>query len=247
MITNPKVICVMTTYGRFTCVERSIKCFLEQDYENKVLFILNTASIPLETDLKNVIICNNNIDIKTGIFYDNVGDIRKDAFNMCYNTDAIYICWDDDDIYHSKQHISRGVQGLLNNPDKSAWKPKYSYWTPNGGITFEKAENAMEASVLTWFKDIQGTDFIKSNGGEHGWYYNLWRQGLIQVDDVEPSYTYVWGESIAPHKQSGDINNPNCFEKHKQYSTDFGNRKLIELDYSVCEQWSNLIQQKLTN
>jgi hypothetical protein len=37
-----KVSCVMTTYRRFTCVERSIACFLSQDYENTELIIYNT-------------------------------------------------------------------------------------------------------------------------------------------------------------------------------------------------------------
>lgn len=240
----PRVNCVMTTYGRFTCVERSIKCFLEQDYHNKHLLIFNTSPIPLQLGdsllNKNITIINQQTETLTNKKYTDVGTIREDAFNKVYSPNEIYICWDDDDIYHSKQHISRGVKYLLNSK-KAAWKPKYSYFTYDGGKTFSKVENAMEASVLVWMHHVKEEGFKKSNGDEHSWYHNLWNSGRVKTDDIEPSYIYVWGEEIAKHKQSGNIQNPNNFENHKQNSQDFGERYLEEICYSICDEWRDKI------
>jgi len=240
----PKVNCVMTTYGRFTCVERSIKCFLEQDYPNKHLLIFNTAPIPLqlgETLLnKNITIINQQTETLTNKKYTDVGTIREDAFNKVYSPNEIYICWDDDDVYHSQQHISRGVKYLLNSK-KAAWKPKESYFTYDGGKTFSKVENAMEASVLVWMEYVKEYGFKKSNGDEHSWYHSLWNTSKVATNDIEPSYIYVWGEEIAKHKQSGNIQHPNNFENHKENSQDFGERPLEELNYSICEEWQNKI------
>jgi len=244
----PKVNCVMTTYGRFTCVERSIKCFLEQDYLNKHLLIFNTAEIPLELGEslknKNITIINQSINTLTGKPYTDVGTIREDAFNKVYSPNEIYICWDDDDVYHSKQHISRGVEYLISSKNYG-WKPKESYFTPNGGEIFKQVENAFEASVLVWMQYVKEIGFKKSNGDEHSWYHVLWNNGKISTNDVEPSYIYVWGEEIAKHKQSGNINDLNNFENHKNNSIDFGDRPLENLQNSICETWCHKILQNI--
>jgi predicted class III extradiol MEMO1 family dioxygenase len=48
----PKVSCVMPTYRRFTCVERSIACFLAQETELETELIICNTDIehPLELD-----------------------------------------------------------------------------------------------------------------------------------------------------------------------------------------------------
>ena len=128
------------------------------------------------------------------------------------------------------------------NSKKAAWKPKYSYFTYDGGKTFTKVENAMEASVLVWMENVKEFGFKKSNGDEHSWYHSLWNNNKVSTDDLEPSYIYVWGEEIARHKQSGNIQHPNNFEIHKEFSQDFGDRHLEEIEYSICDEW----QAKIT-
>jgi hypothetical protein len=236
----------MTTYGRFTCVERSVKCFLEQDYHNKHLLIFNTSPVPLQlgTSLlnKNITIINQQKETLTNKKYTDVGTIREDAFNKVYSPNEIYICWDDDDIYHSQQHISRGVKYLLNSK-KVAWKSKQSYFTYDGGNTFDKMNNAFEASVLVWMENVKEYGFKKSNGDEHYWYKQLVENDKLEDVEIVPSYIYVWGEEIAKHKQSGDIENINNFENHKENSQDFGERPLEELEYSVCKEWQNKLEK----
>jgi hypothetical protein len=67
-------------------VERSIACFLAQDYENTELIVYNTDDEhPLNLDesfqeaREKIKVINSNIDIETGRSYQNVGPIRRDA------------------------------------------------------------------------------------------------------------------------------------------------------------------------
>lgn len=238
---NPKVSCVMTTYGRFSTVERSIGFWLKQDYKNKELIILNTAPVPLtlsdELEDCGIKIINQSCETGTNIPYTNVGKIREDALR--YSTGDIYICWDDDDMF-LPFHIKNGVRHLIEC-GKDAWMPKRSMFTGNGGDSFMYAQNAFEASVLVWIDAIWRYGFLYENGSEH----LSWRRGLVDDDqldenfDVNPleSYVYIWGEKESTHKQSGDIDNPNNFENHKAQSIDFGDRPLGIYDDRKLEEW----------
>jgi len=228
-----KISCVMCTYGRFNMVERSLSFFLDQDYPNKELIIFNTAQTPLILDEslnnKNIVIINNSNSYETNLPYTNIGDIRRDA--LTHATGNVYSCWDDDDFF-MPYHLSQSNDYLLST-NKKAWKPKYSWWSTNGGKTFEKMGNNMEASVLVYIDQVF---FLKKTGDEHlGWFKKLMDENQLDESiDVAPfeSYCYVWGDELAMHKQSGDITNPNNFENHKTQSTDFGNAPLKYIDVS---------------
>lgn len=226
----PFVSCIMTTYGRFECVERSIAMWLLQDYPNKQLVILNTAEKELELDLalsnKGISIVNQSKIHGTNEPYTNVGQVRRDAVKLALGK---YMCfWDDDDAY-LPWHISQGVDYLLKT-NKKAYKPAQSYWSEDGGKTFVLARNAMEASVIADTEAIRNYGFNDSNGGEHvTWMRGLIDEGELDEDyEVTPfeSYMYIWGDEIASHKQSGFIDDPDNFENHKKASTDFGVRPL---------------------
>ena len=212
-----KVSCVCCTYGRFTVLERSIACWIRQDYDNKELIIFNTAKVPLS--LSSSLQKENITVVNSTKLYLSLGEVREDALKHI-NGD-VYICWDDDDLF-LPWHIKDGVERmkLLN---KEAWMPKFSYFSQNGGRTYVKAQNAMEASVLVNVKKVLQYGFSHESGAEH----LPWRNGIVQdgtliVEDVEPSYAYVWGDALAPHKTSGNINNPSNFRNHMDKSVNFG-------------------------
>lgn len=227
---KPLVSCLMTTYGRFECVERSIASWLLQDYTNKELVILNTAEKPLilgeELKNKGIRVYNGTTIHGTNKPYTNVGQVRADIIKLAFGD--YYICWDDDDLF-LPWHISQGMDYILSN-GKRAYMPKFSYYTGDGGNTFELAKNSMEASCIVHIDEIKKYGFHNSDGDEH----LTWRTGLVQEGKLDEnvsvtpfeSYLYIWGEEIAPHKQSGSIGHPNVFEDHKKYSTDFGVRPL---------------------
>lgn len=245
----PSVSCVMTTYGRATCVENSIKMFIDQDYAGvKELIIYNTDveyPITLGTSLQQysqqIKIINNNTDKETGLPYNNVGSIRRDA--LAEASFELYICWDDDDIF-LPFNVRQCVEGLLRS-GKRAWKPKYSFFW--AGNLPEFAENVMEASVVVYTEEIRKRGFRKETGSEHcGWYQELVDEGKFMTDTNSiPSYCFNWSRSTGPsdHKQSGDINNVNNFENHKKYSTDHAIKPLELPDQKKL----NIIYEKLYN
>lgn len=273
---NPKVSCVMTTYGRFNCVEMSVGMFLKQDYTGpKELIIYNTdIEHPYELDdtfepFKSMItIVNNNTDKITGKPYTNVGAIRRDAID--YATGELYICWDDDDVF-LPWNIRQGVERLLES-GKRAWKPKYSFF--HGGMQYgdgkrrypEYQENVMEASVIVYIEELRSRGFKMETGSEHcGWYQELVDEGKFLTDaDTIPGYCFNWSRStgVSDHKQSGDINNKDNFNNHKKQSTDHAQRPLTVIhplrvdavleDYYIVlrekkKKTSNLTEKELLN
>jgi glycosyltransferase involved in cell wall biosynthesis len=230
-----KVSCVMTTYRRFTCVERSIAFFLAQDYPDTELIIYNTdIKYPLALDdtfgvvEDKIKVINNNIDFKTKQPYTNVGAIRRDAFAFA-DGDG-YITWDDDDIFFP-WNIRQCVDGIEQS-GKSSWKPKYSFMKHLGHPP-TLAYNNMEASILTKTEKIHEFGFnMQKTGAEHlGWLDRLIEHNDILVDDTAiPAYCFYWSDdvSVGGHKQSNNVEfqRSDNFERHKLYTTDKATRSL---------------------
>jgi glycosyltransferase involved in cell wall biosynthesis len=223
-----KISCVMTTYRRFTCVERSIAMFLNQDYKGESeLIIYNTDiehALILGDNLKNknIKIFNCAIDSITHQPYTNIGAIRRDA--VAKATGGYYICWDDDDIFLPWNN-RQGMDGIQRYKTK-AFKPERSFFARKTGV--ELAKNTMEASVIVSLKEV---NFAMKTGSEHLlWYTRLRDMGQLKENSTDsvPGYSFNWSDppQVAGHKQSGQIDNPNNFENHKLQSTDFAKRPL---------------------
>ena len=103
-----KISAVMCTYGRFSCVERAMNCFLAQTYPNKELIIYNTdAANGYNPSLNygassvpnfNITIVNCGMDSITQKPYTNVGAIRRDA--LMFASGDYVVTWDDDDVFY---------------------------------------------------------------------------------------------------------------------------------------------------
>ena len=226
----------MTTYGRATCVERSVNMFLNQDYKGDTeLIIFNTSPenpYILDFEDSRIKIVNNGFDYITKNAYNNVGAIRRDA--LTHATGTHYICWDDDDIF-LPWNIRMCVEGLKTTNTK-AWKPIKSFFAlPN---EVKLVQNTLEASVIVDIQEVREGGFHMETGSEHlAWYTRLRNLGQLDENNTNsvPGYCFNWGDTgdIAPHKQSGDINNPNNFENHKTRSLDFPTKPIqkINIDY----------------
>lgn len=228
-----KVSCVMSTFRRFSCVERSIAFFLSQDYKGESeLIIFNTdteypLSLSQELSLEKIVIINNNTDYISGENYSNIGSIRRDA--LSHASGEYYICWDDDDIF-LPWNIRQCVDGIERNPEMWAWKPKRSmFWQQNKKP--ELAENVMEASVISLTEKIKEIGFLPHlGGGEHlSWVFKLKDEKKIIVDENSiPGYCFNWHDQgvMRGHKQSGTINREDNFSFHKENTKDFAKKKL---------------------
>lgn len=182
-MTKPLVTCLTATYGRISKLSEAVSCFVNQDYENKKLVILNNHPAPLTCDLPGVEIYNEPI-------YPTLGDCRNRLIDLA---DGEFIrTWDDDDLY-MPWTISQGVDHI---GEAIAWKPKRSwFWVKEHGPKL--AENVFEASILikTWvakkYKYLPG-----SGGNEHETLCNgMDKEGGCQNTDVgmKASYVYRWG------------------------------------------------------
>ncbi len=235
---NPKVSCVLCTYGRFETVRRSITFWKYQDYDNKELIIFNTAPVPIVLDdsLQDHDIRVINQQHVDGNAFSSLGQVRETALQFV--TGDIYVCWDDDDMF-LPWHISQGIREL-KKCGRAAWMPAQSYFSGDDGQTFQYARNSMEASVLLEMESLRQYGFSYENGLEHlPWRRKMVDTGeLVETDEVTPleSYAYIWGSDLAPHKTSGNVDNPDNFENHKEGSTDFGDVPLTFVDPEQVEQ-----------
>jgi len=227
-----KVSFVCTTYRRFSCVKRILAQFNAQTYPNKELIIFNTDEefpYTMENQQDNVTIVNNGVDYVTNVNYTNRGDICRDA--VTHATGDYFMLGDDDDIY-LPFHLQQAVDGI-EELGTDAWKPQKSLFAAPGRI--ELAQNTMEASVIVKMDRIREIGFRSDLTGYEGlsWYTRLRDEGQLNEYNTKfvPSYCFNWSDpsEMAGHKQSGDIDNPNNFDNHKEASLDRANLPLVEL------------------
>lgn len=227
-----KVSFVCTSYRRFYCVNRILSQFNAQTYPNKELIIFNTDEefpYTMENKPDNITIVNNGIDYVTNVNYTNRGDICRDA--VTHATGDYFMLADDDDIY-LPFHIQQAVDGI-EELGTDAWKPQKSLFAAPGKI--ELVQNTMEASVIVKMDRIREIGFRSDLTGYEGlsWYTKL--RDEKQLDEWNPkfvpSYCFNWSDpsDVAGHKQSGDIDNPNNFDNHKNASLDVANSPLVGL------------------
>jgi len=230
------VDCHLCTFGRFQTVRKSVASFLAQDYPHKTLLIFNTAvkEIVLDDELKDrgVRVVNRQTN-QDGTPFRSLGEVRRGAMN--FGEGDAWICYDDDDLF-LPYHISQSVD-RYKKAGTLGWKPRHSLFSGDGGKTFKFAGNAMEASILVDLNFVREHGFsTEKSGGEHvfgGWLDKLREQDQLTIEDIRPSYAYVWGDGLS--KTSGNIDNPDNFENHKEQSQDFGDGPLSPVEYKEIE------------
>ena len=238
----PKITAIMCTYGRFNCVERAMNCFLAQTYPNKELIIYNTdiesqyqkelfyvALEIVDIEKYNIKVINNNIDKFTNQEYTNVGAIRRDA--LMFADGNYVVTWDDDDIflpYFMQQAIDR-----MNETKLPSFKPAMSFFY--SGNNLRLVQNTLEASIVASIDKVREYGYLLETGKEGLAWYTKMRDNkeLDEHDNIYvPSYCFNWNDGDimeAPHKQSGDIDNPENFNNHKAQSLDRVNSRSLSI------------------
>jgi glycosyltransferase involved in cell wall biosynthesis len=212
-----------------------MNCFLAQDYPNKELIIYNTdAENPIDPYgilliSSDIIVVNENTDSVTNEAYTNVGAIRRDA--LTWATGDYVVTWDDDDIF--LPHFMRQGIDKIHATGLPSFKPAESFFY--SGDNLRLVRNTMEASVIADIKKVREYGYLLETGSEGlGWYTKMRDKKELNENDTHciPSYCFNWNDGDAmgaPHKQSGDIDNPNNFENHKKASKDIAPRRLLEV------------------
>lgn len=253
----------MCTYRRFSCVERAMNCFLAQTYPNKELIIYNTdVENPYSDNTCNlmpygIMIINCATDLETKQPYTNVGAIRRDALKFAGGD--LVVTWDDDDLW--LPHFMQQAVDRMKQTRLPSFKPEMSFFY--SGNYLRLVRNTLEASVVADIKKVREYGYLLETGKEGlGWYTKLRDNRELDEHDkfYVPAYCFNWNdgqEMKAPHKQSGDIDNPENFENHKKSSQDrVDGRKLkiwdeykigfmYELYFSFLEQTKANYPQEL--
>jgi len=238
----PKITAIMCTYGRFNCVERAMNCFLAQTYPNKELIIYNTdiesqyqkelfyvALEIVDIEKYNIKVINNNIDKLTNQEYTNVGAIRRDAL-MFADGDYV-VTWDDDDIF--LPHFMQQAIDRMNETKLPSFKPAMSFFY--SGNNLRLVQNTLEASIVASIDKVREYGYLLETGKEGLAWYTKMRDNkeLDEHDNIYvPSYCFNWNDGDimeAPHKQSGDIDNPENFNNHKAQSLDRVNSRSLSI------------------
>lgn len=228
----PKISAVCCTFGRFKCVERAMNCFLAQDYPNKELIIYNTdTDSPYDVGQSsfNITILNCQNDSITQQQYTNVGAIRRDA--LMFATGDYVVTWDDDDIF--LPHFMSQAIKRMSETGMPSFKPKMSFFYSGNNLRLVK--NTLEASVVASMDLVRKYGYLLETGKEGlAWYTKMRDNKELDENDgfCIPSYCFNWNdgqEMSAPHKQSGDIDNPNNFNNHKEASKDAVNGRTLQL------------------
>ena len=200
-------------------------------------------------NVSNVIIVNNDKDYQTGLPYTNRGQICRDA--VTHASGEYFMLADDDDIY-LPYHLEQAVKGIKSN-GMDAWKPEKSLFATREEIKL--VQNTLEASVIVKMNRIREIGFRSDITGYEGlsWYTKLRDEGQLDENNKKyvPSYCFNWSDptEIAGHKQSGDIDNPNNFDIHKEQSKDVAKYKLTpisreELDKEYLKYYDCIVKYR---
>jgi len=233
------VSCLTATHGRYKVLCEAVTCFVEQDYSDKELIILNNHPVPLVCDLPQVTIYN-----EPG--YQTLGDCRNRLLELA---DGEFVrTWDDDDLY-LPWAISQGVEHIC---DDIAWKPLYSIGWRVDRDQLYLGGNAYEASWTVKTEIAKKFKYLSLSGGnEHNSLeIGIRKLGGIKKDDVQPSYAYRWGSGLV--RISGSLNKNDLSEETTikrtnrwcSHNDDHGNESPIKL-VSLVPYWERIEKEGL--
>lgn len=225
---NFLVSCLTATHGRWSWVREAITCFVEQDYDNKELIILNNHPTPLICELPQVKVYNEP-------YYPTLGDCRNRLLKLA--SGEFVRTWDDDDLY-LPWAISQGVKMIEDAP---AWKPKRS-WFSKGNEVHELGENVYEASITFRTEFARKHGYQSSGGDEHNPIMFALQKENCKIDEmgIWASYIYRWDTPL--WRISGSLGSDtieNRTRAWKEKNNEHGNGKLLT-PASLSSYWRNL-------
>lgn len=138
---NPLVSCLCCTYNRPMLLGESIRCFLDQDYENKRLIVLNDQE-GVQLSMDN---CPDNVSIlNSPVRFGSLGEKRN--FLKSYEVGDFYCIWDDDDLY-VPYRLSESIYLMQRDTQYDIIKPKDSFISiDNSG--YQVATNRFHAQAI---------------------------------------------------------------------------------------------------
>jgi hypothetical protein len=236
---KPWVTCLCPTFGRFSLLRDVVTCFLQQDYPNKRLLILNDAPVPLRSDEPGVEIRNEPE------MYANLG-VKRQAMLQLADTEIV-AHWDDDDLY-LPWYLSRSVEALQRTGSDCVRSMGAWYMIGSRG--------ALNVKGISNNGNFEGTMLFRREAAmAAGGYAPLHSGQALVLHDafrkakklhITPNtegklttvaYVYRWGQKGVGHISSiAAIKNSDPKERFLAENRDFGSEPLRRADLSAY--WS---------
>jgi hypothetical protein len=210
-------------------LREAVSCFVEQDYENKELIILNNHEVPIVCNLPQVTVIN-------GEHYPTLGDCRNRLLELA---SGHYVrTWDDDDLY-LPWAISQGVSNFSDDAD--IWQPDKSWSWHKDKNTLDFRGNVYEASWTILASSAKTVGFLPCSGGnEHAPLKSL-KRTRGHVSPSQGSYVYTWGSGLC--HISGTLGHKNGIEwrtkRWMKLNDDHGNGEPL-VPISLGHYWTML-------
>ena len=224
------------THGRFKCLQRNLRCFLDQDTkEESVMFICNSGK-PLK--LADIELRSNQrvyIDNCALMNFQSVGEKYNHAIKLAMKLypDCTVVCHSDDDDIFLPNHLTEGYNGYIKGLTQHlsvAYKPQKSYYRyrdQNGNVVVTDAENTLEPSIFV------DADYLHQQGYTVGasvshhlhWLNPLLESNRLFIDPLgKGTLIYNWGDNWPTYKLSGaGHDTPGNYIAAQRNSNDMGN------------------------
>jgi hypothetical protein len=240
----PELCAITATYNRHEHLERSVRYFLDQDYEGKhTLLIYNNNPQPLVLDdielpaNKKILLFNRHLDRLFFQPYTNLGTIYTDILHYVPSTADVFTFQDDDDTF-LPNHYRKGIEGYLKarRDGKLAYKPQKSYYRdPQWNVSL--VENTMEPSIFVEAFHVRVYRFHHNTTDQHHrWLAPLTERNQIVVDpDGTPTMIYNWMGDV--FKTSGNPTHPQNFENCRNHKGDLGDGIITPASWEAVEPY----------
>lgn len=239
------MICALTcTYNRNACLSRAIRMFLDQECEEEHMnFIFNNSPFPIQLNLnENIPEHKKIILINSKKSYNNVGEVFNDALSYLKKYPIDILCHQDDDDIYFTNYLEEGRKGMKKayTQGKLAYKPYYSYYRDNRGIS--KVHNTMEPSIFCDFAYLSKTGYKNTVVDyNQGWLDPLIDQNKLFEDrNGISTFLYDWSGEIPVFKISGAENNEANFHAHHRHSNDI-KQIVTPITKEKAQEYYNLV------
>lgn len=219
------VSCVCVTYGRPVLLGEAIKCFIDQDYSNKELIVVNDQEgVTLSLDTPRDDIQIHNVAERFG----SLGEKRNYAMSLAKG-DNICI-WDDDDLY-TPWRLSDSVREIEKQKCDIV-KATQALMTINNG-TPRVVNNLFHSQACISRQYVDKMEYLQDRSVGEDMEYE--KNARITSVHVNPFFWYVyrWGMNI--HHLSGIADDKKSWDK----ALDFEPYKEVQGEVTIKPEFQN--------
>lgn len=218
---DPLISCLCCTYGRPVLLGEAVKCFLDQDYNNKELIILNDQEgVNIKCDYNNVKVYN--IPKR----FNSLGEKRNYIKRLA---NGEYCCiWDDDDLY-TPYRISQSVKFFKENPSYDIIKAKDAIISVDN-LNYKKANNLFHSQAIIKKEYIDKTEYPSISVAED---IEFEKNAKIKSVDIFPRFWYVYRWGLNTHHVSGLSNEKESWKRSIEFY------KNMKGDFVISPEFKN--------